>query len=85
MEFLNYHPLEGKKFQLVCRVMGFSLTQASTGIDYYSICAILMGLVEDSSQTRAAGISVKLEQFGEIPICKDRCSGTESLQFVEAC
>ena len=84
MEFFNYHPLEGKKFQLACRVMGFSLVQAPTGIGYYSICAILMGLVKDSSQTRATGISVKLEWFGEICICKNRWySGTESLKFIQ--
>ena len=67
----------------MCRVVGFSLVQASTGISYYSICAILTGLVEDSSQTRATGIRVKFEQFGEIYICKNRCSATESLQFTE--
>ena len=83
MEFFDYHPLEGEKFQLVCRVMGFSLVQASTGIGYYSICAILMGLVEDSSQTRATGISVRLEWFSEIHICMNRSSGTESLQVIE--
>ena len=77
MELFNYHPLEGKKFQLVHWVMGFSLAQASTGIGYYSICAILVGLVEDCSQTRTTGISVKLEWFGEICMCKNRCHGTE--------
>ena len=83
MEFFDYHQREGEKFQLVCWVMGFSLAQASTGIDYYSICVILTDLVEDSSQTRTTDISVKLEQFGEICICKNRCSGTEPLQFIE--
>ena len=83
MEFFHYCPLEGEKFQLVCMVMGFSLAQASTGIGYYSVCAILMGLVENNSQIRATGISVKLEWFGEICICKNRCSGTEPLQFIE--
>ena len=83
MEFFDYHSLEDKKFQLVDGVMGLSLAQASTGIGYYSICAILMGLVEDSSQTRATGISVKFEQFGEICVCKSRCSGTECLQVIE--
>ena len=83
MEFFDYCPLEGKKFQLVGRVMGFSLAQASTGIGYYSICVILMGLVEDSPQTRATGISLKLEWFGEIHICKNRCSGTESFQDIK--
>ena len=79
MEFLNYHLLGEKKFQLVHWVMGFSLAQASTGIGYYSIYAILVGLVKDSSQTRPTGISVKLEWFGEICICKNRCHGTEFL------
>ena len=83
MECLNYHPLEGKEFQLLHWVMGFSLAQASTGIGYYSICAIIMSLVEDSSQTRTTGISVKLEWFGEIFICKNRCCGTESLWIIE--
>ena len=63
--------------------MAFSLAQDSTGIGYYSVCAILMGVVEDSSQTRATGISVKLEQFCEICTCKNRCSGTQPLQFIE--
>ena len=83
MEFLNYCPLEDEKFQLVHWVMGFSFAQASTGKGYYSICAILMGLVKDSCQTRTTGISVKLEQFGEICICKNRCHGTEFLQVIK--
>ena len=49
MEFFDYCPLEGDKFQLVHYVMGFSLAQASSGTGYYSICAILVGLVEDCS------------------------------------
>ena len=83
MEFFNYHTLEGEKFQLVCWAMGFSLAQASTGIGFYSICAILVGLVKDYSETRTTGISVKLEWFGEICICKNRYHGTESLQVIE--
>ena len=66
MEFWGYCPLEGKK--LVCWVVGLSLAQAPTGIGYYSICAILTGLVENSSQTRPTGISVELEWSGEICI-----------------
>ena len=68
MEFFDYHPLEGEKFQLVCRVVGLSLAQAPTGIGYYSICAILTGLVENSSQTRPMGISVELEMSDEVCI-----------------
>ena len=49
MEFLNHCPCEGEKLQLVSWVMGLSLAQASTGIDYDSFSAILPGLVEDSS------------------------------------
>ena len=64
-------------------VMGFSLAQASFGIGYHSICAILVGLVEDCSQTRTTGINVKLEWLGEICICKNRYHGTESLQFIK--
>ena len=45
MECFDYCPLEGKKFQLVGRIVGISLAQAPTGIGYYSIFAILMGLV----------------------------------------
>ena len=82
MEFFNYCPPAAEKFQLVQWVMGFSLAQTSTGIGYYSICAIT-DLVEDCFQTRTTGISVKLEQFGEICICKKRCCGTESLQVIK--
>ena len=44
---------QGQNFesQLVCWVMGLSLAQVSTGIGYHSICAILTGLVGNSSQT----------------------------------
>ena len=76
VEFLDHCPLQGEKLQLVCCVMGFSLAQVLTGIGYHSICAVLVGLVEDNSQTRTAGISVKLEKFGEICICESRCCGT---------
>ena len=78
MELSDYHPLEGEKFQLVCGVVGFSLGQASTGIGYYSICAILMVLVENSSQTRPTGSSVELERLGVVCLGKNRCSGAVS-------
>ena len=83
MEFLDHCPLEGEKLQLVCWVMGFGLAQASTGIGYYCISAILLGLIEDSSQTSATNISMKLEWLGEVCHCKNRCHGTESLQVIE--
>ena len=83
MEFLNHHPPEDEKLQLVCWVVGFSLAHASTGIGYYYFSAILSGLIEDSSQTSATSISVELEWLGEICICKNRCHGTESLQVIK--
>ena len=83
MEFLNHCPLEGKKLQLVRWVVGFSLAQASTGVGYYYFSAILLGLIDNSSQTSATSISMKLEQLGEVCICKNRCCGTESLQVIK--
>ena len=83
MELFNYHPLEGKIFQLVCRVMAFGLGQAPTSISYYCAYAIFMGLVENSSQARLTSISVELERLGEIGISKNRCSGTQSLQIIK--
>ena len=83
MEFFDYHLLEGKKFWLVCRVVGLSLAQALNVIGYYSICAILMGLVENSSQTRPIGMSVELERSGEIHVGKNRHGGTQSLQVIK--
>ena len=38
MEFFDYCPLEGKKFQFVCRVVGLSLAQAPTGIGHKCLC-----------------------------------------------
>ena len=70
----DYHPLEGEELQLVCWVVGLSLVQAPTAIGYYSICAIPVGLVENSSQTRPTGISMELEMSGEICIGKNRQS-----------
>ena len=83
MEFLNHCPLEGKKLQLVHWVMGFSLVQASAGIGYDCVSAILSCLVEDSSQTSATGISMKLEWLRKIGICKNRCCGTECFQVIK--
>ena len=76
VEIFNYHLPEGEKFQLVCQVVGLSLAEAPTAIGYYSVCAILMGLVENSSKTRPTGISVKLEGLCEFCIGKNRCSVT---------
>ena len=84
VEFFNYHPLEDEKFQLVFGVVGFSLVQAATGIGYYSICAILAGLVENSSQARPTGISVELERLGEICIGKNRYSGNSLFRSSKA-
>ena len=81
--FFDYCPLEGEKLQIVCWVVGLSLAQASTDISYYSICAILTGLVENSSQTSPTGISVELEWSGEICIGKNRHGGTQSFQVIE--
>ena len=76
IEFFNYHPLEGEKLQLMCWVMGLGLGQAPTGIGYYSLYAILVGLVEHSSQTRPTGITLELERLGETCIGKNRHRGT---------
>ena len=51
MEFLNDCPLEGKKRQPVCWVVGFSLVQASTGIGYYIFGTVLSSLIEYSSES----------------------------------
>ena len=83
MDLLDHRPFEGKKCQLVCWVVGFGLAQASTGIGYYCFSAILSGLIEDSSQTSATSISMKLEWLGEVCICKNRCCGTEYLQVIK--
>ena len=83
MEFLGHCPLEGKELQLVCWVVRFSLAQAYTGVGYYCFGAILLSLIENSSQTSATGISMKLEWLSEVSICKNRCHGTESLQVIK--
>ena len=77
MEFLNHCPLEGKKFQLVCWVVGFGLAQASTGIGCHYFSALLSSLIEDCPQTSAICISMNLEWLSKIGIHKDRCHGTE--------
>ena len=83
VEFLDHCPLEGKKLQLVSQVVGPSLAQAPTGIGYDTFGAILPGLVEDSSQAHATGISVKLEGVRKIGICKYRHCGREFLQVIK--
>ena len=61
MELLNYSPFQGKKFQLIGQVVGFSLCQASTSIGYHCIHTILMGLIENSAQARSTSISIELK------------------------
>ena len=80
MEFFNYCSLEGKKSQIVYWVMGFSLGQVPTSIGHYCVCAIFMGLVEDSSQTRPTSIGVELKRLGEVHVSKNRWGGTQPLQ-----
>ena len=82
-DFFDSHLLEGEKLQLVCWVVRRSLAQAPSGIGYYSICVILIGLVENNSQTRPTGISVELERLGDICIGKNRCSGTQSFKVIK--
>ena len=83
MELLNYSPLEGRKFQFMGWVVGFSLCEAPTSIGYDFICTILMGLIEDSPQARPTSISMEVKRTGEICIGKDRCSGAQSLEVVK--
>ena len=83
MKLFNYCPFEGKKFQLVHRVMGSSLGQAPTSIGYDCIHDIFIGLVEDSSQARPTSIGVELKRLGEVCISKDRCSSTQPLQVIK--
>ena len=59
VEFLNHSPFKGEKLQFIGGVVGSSLCQTPTGIGYDSISPIIMSLIEDSSQTRPAGISWK--------------------------
>ena len=72
MEFLNHGPLEGEKFQVMGRIMGFGLFQTLTGIGNDSICTINMSLVEDRPQARPTSISMEFKRFGEIGISKNR-------------
>ena len=71
MKFLSYSPLEGKKFQFMARVVGFSLCQTPTGIGDDSIYTIIMSLVEYSPKTRPTCIR-SLIWPGEICIGKNR-------------
>ena len=82
IEFLYHGPLEGEKLQLVCWVVGFSLAQASTGLGYHYFSAILLHLIENSPQTSATSISMKLEWLSKIGICKNGCHGIEFLQVI---
>ena len=77
MKHFDYSPHEGKKFQFLGRVMGFSLCQAPTSIGYDCISTILTGLVENSSQARPTSISMELERMGKVHVGKDRCGGTQ--------
>ena len=83
VEFFDYCPFEVKTFQLVCGVMEFGLGQAPPDTGYYSICVILMGLVENSSQARPTDISMEPERLGEI--CKGKIGhcGTQTLQVIK--
>ena len=45
MEFLDHCPLEGRKLQLVCWVVGFGLGQASTGVGYAITALVLSSWV----------------------------------------
>ena len=60
MQFFNYSPLKGMKFQFMDQVMGFGHWQVPTSIDYDCICTILVGLVEDGPQARPTGIGMEL-------------------------
>ena len=83
MELFNFCPLEGQNFQLVGRVMGFGLCQVPSSVGYDCIHAILMGLVEDSSQVRPTGIGMELKRLGKVCIGKDRCSGAQPFQVIK--
>ena len=67
----------------MCWVVGFSLAQGSTGIGYYCFGAILPSLIEDSPQTSATSVSMKLEWLSKISICKNGCHGMEFLQVIK--
>ena len=82
MELLNYSPLKGEKLQFKGLVMGFSLCQAPTSIDYDCIYTIT-GLVEDGPKSRPTSISMELKRPGEICVGKDRHSGAQSFQVVK--
>ena len=65
MEFPNYSPFEGEKFQLVDRVVKFGLCQTPTGIGNDSIHTIITSLVQHSLQTRPASISIEFKRPGK--------------------
>ena len=83
MKLFTYCPTKGKKFQLVCGVVGFGLGEAPTSIGFDCVCAIFVGLVEDSSQVRPTSIGVELKRPGEVHENKDRCSGTQPLLAIK--
>ena len=59
MEFLNYSPFKGEKFQFMGQVVGFCLCQAPTSIGYDCIHTILMALIEE----RPTSIGVELKEW----------------------
>ena len=63
--------------------MGFGLGQAPTSIDYDYVHAIVMGLVEDSSQVRPKSISVELKRVDQVQISKNRFGGTQPLKVIK--
>ena len=77
VEFSSTGHLRVRNSQLVCWVVGFGPVQASTGIGYHCFSGILSNLIEDSPQTSATCISMKLEWLSKIGTCKDRCHCTE--------
>ena len=60
MELMDHSPSKGKKLQFVALVMGLSFGQAPATIGDDGIGSIIMGLVEDSPQTRPIHIGVQL-------------------------
>ena len=65
MEFLNHSSFEGEKFQLMGRVMGFSLCQTPTDIGYDSIHPIVTSLIEESPQATPASVNMELKKASE--------------------
>ena len=75
MEPLDHSSLKRKKLQFVGWVMGLSLGQAPASIGDDSIGPII-GLTEDSAQTRPTSIGVQLEGPGKVIIGQNRHCGT---------